>query len=364
MAELKTRIQLRHDTEANWLAVQDSLIPLAGEACLTIDGANKGKVKYGDGSSTWGQLSYSGVDLTAEVEALEGKVTALETAVGSKGEESGITASDLWGAAKELKAAYEAADAAINNKFAEYYTKSETDAKIDEKIATQVSSTYKAAGSIDFASLPELAATEEGKVYNITDAFLTTENFIEGSGVSYPAGTNVVCIDSDDAGTYKWDVLAGFVDTSNFATKTELGNKVDKVVGSSLIQDSLIAKLTGMANIKGVVEGELAIASETGLLGVTAIDQSKVTGLSAALANKIHEVKVNGTALANDTGSVNIGLANASSAGVVVGSDAENKVKVNADGSMEVNNININKLVQTQGEYLILNGGLASDEEE
>lgn len=54
MSELKTRIQLRHDTEENWLLVADTLVPLAGEACLTTDGANKGKIKYGDGSSTWG----------------------------------------------------------------------------------------------------------------------------------------------------------------------------------------------------------------------------------------------------------------------------------------------------------------------
>jgi len=52
--ELKTRIQLRHDTEGNWTSVKDSFIPLVGEACLTTDGENKGKVKYGDGTSTWG----------------------------------------------------------------------------------------------------------------------------------------------------------------------------------------------------------------------------------------------------------------------------------------------------------------------
>ena len=43
--ELKTRIQLRHDTEENWTSVKDSFIPLVGEACLTTDGENKGKVK-------------------------------------------------------------------------------------------------------------------------------------------------------------------------------------------------------------------------------------------------------------------------------------------------------------------------------
>lgn len=69
MSELKTRIQLRHDTEENWKLVANSLVPLAGEACLTINGENKGKIKYGDGSSTWGQLQYSGGSDVVEVDA-------------------------------------------------------------------------------------------------------------------------------------------------------------------------------------------------------------------------------------------------------------------------------------------------------
>lgn len=66
---IKTRIQLRHDTEANWLTVADTFIPLVGEACLTIDGTNKGKIKYGDGTSTWGALEYSGGPDVIEVDA-------------------------------------------------------------------------------------------------------------------------------------------------------------------------------------------------------------------------------------------------------------------------------------------------------
>lgn len=95
----------------------------------------------------------------------------------------------------------------------------------DTQIAAQVASAYKAAGSVDFASLPALSATEEGKVYNVTDAFSTTENFIEGAGKSYPAGTNVVCIDTGDE-TFKWDVLAGMVDLSAYDTAKVAAGKV------------------------------------------------------------------------------------------------------------------------------------------
>ena len=41
-------------------------------------------------------------------------------------------------------------------------------------------------------------------------------------------------------------------------------------------------------------------------------------------------------------------------------SAAENKVSVGADGTMEVNSINVNKLVQDGETALILNGGNAS----
>lgn len=95
----------------------------------------------------------------------------------------------------------------------------------DDRIAAQISSAYKAAGSVAFANLPTLSATEEGKVYNVTDAFSTTEDFVEGAGKSYPAGTNVVCIDTGDE-TFKWDVLAGMVDLSAYDTAEVAAGKV------------------------------------------------------------------------------------------------------------------------------------------
>lgn len=228
-------------------------------------------------------------DLTEDVQELQGKVSALESSVGTKEEESSITASNLWAAIEEVRAAYESADTAINNKFNDYYTKTEADSKIDSKIATAISSTYKPAGSTMFSFLPSVGAAQEGKVYNIIDEFTTTEDFIEGAGNQYPAGTNIVCIDSDDAGTYKWDVLAGFVDLSEYETTsdvtTKLAQKVDKVEGSSLVEDALITKLRGLAEIKGVSE-EFEIGEEDNVLSIQAISQEKITGLPAALAGK------------------------------------------------------------------------------
>ena len=57
-------------------------------------------------------------------------------------------------------------------------------------------------------------------VYNITNEFVTTDNFLEGAGKMYPTGTNVVVVEGDTE--YQYDVLSGFVDLSNYATKSEL----------------------------------------------------------------------------------------------------------------------------------------------
>ena len=184
---------------------------------------------------------------------------------------------------------------------ADVYTKQQT----EDKISAAISSVYKPAGSTTFAALPVPAANVLGNVYNVTDAFTTTDQFVEGAGKSYPAGTNVaVVLVGED---YKYDVLSGMVDLSNYstsdeiaqtyATKTEvttgLSGKVDKVDGSRLMTDAEGTKLAGIEagaqvnNIASVASGELAISEEKEL-SIVAVAQDKVTGLADALAGKVN----------------------------------------------------------------------------
>lgn len=99
----------------------------------------------------------------------------------------------------------------------DFQTGTEVDAAIDAKLGA----TYKPKGSVAFANLPALQASNEGFVYNVTDAFTTTSDFVEGSGKDYPAGTNVVIINTTGT-TYKYDVLSGFVDLSAYQLSAEL----------------------------------------------------------------------------------------------------------------------------------------------
>lgn len=98
-----------------------------------------------------------------------------------------------------------------------YQTASDVETAINNKIG----SAYKAKGSIAFASLPALSSSNEGNVYNVTDSFTTTSDFVEGAGKTYPAGTNVVIINTTGT-TYKYDVLAGIVDLSNYVQVSDL----------------------------------------------------------------------------------------------------------------------------------------------
>lgn len=98
-----------------------------------------------------------------------------------------------------------------------YQTASDVSTAIDNKIT----STYKAKGSVAFANLPALSASYEGFVYNITDSFTTTSDFVEGAGNTYPAGTNVVIINTTGE-TYKYDVLGSFVDLSSYVQNSDL----------------------------------------------------------------------------------------------------------------------------------------------
>lgn len=87
-------------------------------------------------------------------------------------------------------------------------------------VDSKVSAVYKPAGSVTFSNLPTLSASVVGNVYNVTNSFTTTANFVEGAGNNYSAGTNVVVVETS-SGVYKFDVLAGFIDLTGYTKETD-----------------------------------------------------------------------------------------------------------------------------------------------
>lgn len=72
-------------------------------------------------------------------------------------------------------------------------------------ISSSLKDALKPMGTIIFSDLPDLSTVSDGDMYNISDAFTTTENFKEGPGHTIPAGANIY----KEATDGKWDVLAG-----------------------------------------------------------------------------------------------------------------------------------------------------------
>ena len=182
-----------------------------------------------------------------------------------------------------------------------YYTKAQIDAGWydKEEIDEIISSVYKPAGSATLATLPTLAANVKGNVYNMTEAFETTADFVEGAGKTYPIGTNVVVVDVGDYQTvspvgtenpseegwyelvsdeyvlstdttvdsektyyeyvpvYKFDVLPGFVDLSGYQTKMQVATLPE----ASADEEGKIYQYIGETGL-GLVKGFFYICQE------------------------------------------------------------------------------------------------------
>ena len=530
MAEklIKTIIQLRRDTEANLTAQADVLILRAGEPCVTLDGEHKGQIKIGDGTSTWGQLEYMSVDATGidvdgtSISNQDGILTILGYGTATQGQQPRKGASGLeWFTPAltdeqltDLNEAVNGEDGLVNkvesledtvtnpdtglnkvvtdlsssvtnltnNLTNNYYDKTAVDNKID----TALSSTYKAGGSVEGIDDITVDAAHSGYVYDVSNAFTTTDAFIEGAGHSYPAGTNVAVVEipaeGDGEPTYKLDTMSGFVDLSNYveesvqgtngtsyvwneqtgggarfvhtdgtesfvgvndggengmvaqiyadkqvdgnwvgsrinvyqkgifyhnaedkasdgyvaddpnheiATKGDVAEVSSASTANKTILDSLPKQmLVDLVNVSrnsttNTAEIQIAVKQSDGtyttsdhhgvltLVGadmlnaglMTASDKNKLDGIQInAEKNKINMIMVDAKEQPIAAGAVNISCAmsDGSEAGVVYSSSDMNKVYVDEDGIMEVNNVSVEKLVVPEGTNFILDGGNAS----
>lgn len=98
--------------------------------------------------------------------------------------------------------------------------------KLKEKFSS-IGSAFTPKGSS--STIPSLTSSNIGDVYNMSSEFTTTSDFVEGDGISYPVGTNIICVNS--SGTKKWDVLSGFVNLSGYSKTDHNHNGVYSPVG-------------------------------------------------------------------------------------------------------------------------------------
>lgn len=150
---------------------------------------------------------------------------------------------------------------------------------------TKISAVYKPAGSVAFAELPSLSESILGNVYNVTDAFTTTANFVEDAGNKHPKGTNVVVVKVGDA--YKYDVLAGFVDLSGY---------VEKEAGKGLSDENFTAalkdKLDGIAAGANKYVHPTHTAAASGLYKTTVDEEGHVTATTPVTKDDITKLGI------------------------------------------------------------------------
>lgn len=108
------------------------------------------------------------------------------------------------------------------------------DAATKDYVDTVATGALTPKGSVAFANLPALSASTVNTFYNVSDAFTTTADFVEGAGKEYPAGTNVAIINTGTASSpvYKYDAMTGIIDTSSFATKQDVNGLITETTGT------------------------------------------------------------------------------------------------------------------------------------
>lgn len=187
-----------------------------------------------------------------------------------------------------------------------------------------------------------------------------------------------------------WEVdLSEYVKITDLITK--LDKKVDKQENARLMLETEGIKLESIQNGAqvNVIDGidlnqfhinenktlslrDIAIDKVTGLKDILDKKVDKIDGkglsthdLTDAILEKINKsqeniieaIQINGIKIPINEKVVNIKNALIDQAGVVKSSIDNNKIFVLEDGTMEVNNINVNKLYQDEGDILILYSG-------
>ena len=324
----------------------------------------------------------------ADKTALQGEIDALETLIGSLPE--GAVSTTVVAYIQEVVDALKIGDYAKAADLTALTTrvKALEDIGAEKNIIASVDETQFA---IDESRKLTLLDITMGKVTGLSDALagkvsseagkrlMTDAEGTKLEGIAEGAQVNV--IDSVDTAQFAIDAsknltLLDVAMSKVSGLQAALDSKVTKVEGARLITSDEATKLeklvlsedgtveiSGEINASNVKElGSWITTNRDTVLGLLSAEkESKLDAIEAgAQANKIESVKVGGTLLDIVEKSVNIPVATDAALGVVMGSAAENKVAVGADGTMEVNSLNINKLVQNDGDALILDGGTSN----
>lgn len=190
-------------------------------ASASANSASTASTKASEAATSASSASASATkSATSESNASKSASSAAESmsTAGTKASEAASSATSAGNSASTATSKAAAASTSASNA-----ATSEANAKKYYEQAKAISESFSGAlrpmGTVTFANLPSVLSASAGDMYNISDEFVTTSDFVEGIGHTEPAGSNVYKTESG-----KWDVLAG-------SPVTGVKGEKDKVFG-------------------------------------------------------------------------------------------------------------------------------------
>ena len=295
--------------------------------------ANEAKASASDNASAIGELSTTVSGHTTTVNDHAGRITVLENANTAHATEYNTLKDIVTGhttsiASKADQTALDTAVADIAKNTTAITTLNETTIP---SINTEIA---KKANATDVYTKAEVGTIAEGKtlVQMITDAQAEATYDDTAIKADIKKNTDAIAILNGD------DQTEGSVDRKVALEVAKILNDNDSSDIDTL--NEIAAWITN--DTTGAAKMNADISANTAAI-------TKLNGDADVEGSVLAMIKANAPTVATDT-----------VLGVVLSSSAENKVSVAEDGTMSVNSINVNKLTQTSGEVLVLNGGSAN----
>ena len=296
MAQINTRIILRNDSSFNW-TVHEDVVLLKGEIGIEFLSDDSCKIKIGDGVKSWKELDYFGEQHYFI------------------GDNKSIVVNDE---VISLKGFAEAAEGAQPRKNA--------DGEIEWIVPSgdSIEGLQQTIINIqeDITNLENIVYPDGEEGQTLLEKVTTLETIVSGTGEgSVDEKINKAINDfansiSDDGSINTLKELIDYVE--------DHGNEVQKIIED--ISD--LEELVGLTSVQSQIE--------------TALNDY----------NAVKNISLKGTMLEKIDGVVTIPVG----AGII----SSEEIIINEDGSLNVETININKIVQNAGDFIILNGGIAS----
>lgn len=159
-------------------------------------------------------------------------------------------------------------------------------AKEAKTAASSITGALKPKGTIAFKDLPDLSTTDIGAMYNISDEFVSTDNFKDGGEITYPAGTNIY--KTEDS---MWDCLGGQL--SDYLMKDDIDTAVEESMPDYTASTQLTELVAGekmstaLGKIKTAVKNVISLVKLLGTTDISSVGNGTVTGAISTLNSNI-----------------------------------------------------------------------------